>query len=68
SVQEALSQVNKLMLRNYLETCASKAIRSGVSPKVYDEIMNVIYKYLKQGILGELKKEGDAWPGIQSAG
>lgn len=47
SVQEALSQVGKLVLRNYLETCASKGIRSGNAQEVYDEIMEIVYKFVK---------------------
>ena len=46
SVQAALKGVTKEVLRNYLERCATDAIRSGDSP-VYDELMEAIYKYVK---------------------
>lgn len=46
SVQSALRGVTKEVLRNYLERCATDAIRSGDSA-VYDELMEAIYKYAK---------------------
>jgi DNA-binding FrmR family transcriptional regulator len=46
SVQAALRGVAKTVLRNYLERCATEAIRSGDSA-VYDELMDVIYKFAK---------------------
>ena len=46
SVQAALKGVTKEILRNYLERCATDAIRSGDSA-VYDELMEAIYKYAK---------------------
>lgn len=46
SVQAALKGVTKEVLRNYLERCATDAIRSG-DPRVYDELMEAIYKYVK---------------------
>ena len=46
SVQAALKGVTKEVLRNYLERCATDAIRSGDS-QVYDELMEAIYKYVK---------------------
>ena len=46
--QEAMSQVGKLVTRNYLENCVTDALQSG-SPqeqaKAYDDLMDVIYKY-----------------------
>ena len=47
SVQEALRGFTKFMMRNYLETCATKAIRSADSDGIYDELMDVIFKYSK---------------------
>ena len=47
SVQEALRQVGKGMMRNYLETCATEAIRSKNSEQIYDELMDVIYKFAR---------------------
>jgi DNA-binding FrmR family transcriptional regulator len=46
SVQAALKGVTKTVLRNYLERCATDAIRSG-EPGVYDELMEAIYKFVK---------------------
>lgn len=47
SVQEALRGLTKLMMRNYLENCATQAIRSKASDEIYDELMNVIFKFAK---------------------
>jgi DNA-binding FrmR family transcriptional regulator len=46
SVQAALKGVTKTVLRNYLERCATDAIRSGEAG-VYDELMDAIYKFVK---------------------
>lgn len=46
SVHEALRSVGKEVMRKYLKTCATNAIKDG-SDEVYDELMNVIYKYVK---------------------
>lgn len=46
SVQAALKGVTKSVLRNYLERCASDAIRSG-DTAVYDELMDAIVKFVK---------------------
>ena len=46
SVQAALRGVTKSVLRNYLERCATDAIRSG-DTAVYDELMEAIYKFVK---------------------
>lgn len=46
SVQAALRGVTKAVLRNYLERCATDAIRSG-DAAVYDELMEAIYKFVK---------------------
>ena len=48
AVQEALSQVGKLVTRNYLENCITEALQSGNAEeqaKAYDDLMDVIYKY-----------------------
>lgn len=47
SVQEALRGLTKLMMRNYLENCATAAIRSKASDEIYDELMDVIFKFAK---------------------
>lgn len=48
AVQEALSQVGKLVTRNYLENCMTEALQSNdpqERAKAYDDLMDVIYKY-----------------------
>ena len=45
SIQEALRGMTKLMMRNYLENCATEAIRSKKGDEVYDELMDVIFKF-----------------------
>jgi len=50
SVFEALRGVSKLVMRNYLETCVTRAIRSeepGEAEAVYGNLMDVIYKFAK---------------------
>lgn len=44
AAQSALRQVSRLILRNYLENCATQAIRRS-DPKVYDELMEAIFKF-----------------------
>ena len=46
SVQAALKGMTKTVLRNYLERCATDAIRSGDNA-VYDDLMEAIYKFVK---------------------
>ena len=45
SAQEALRGLTKLMMRNYLENCATEAIRSETGDEIYDELMEVIFKF-----------------------
>lgn len=47
SVQEALRGLTKLVMRNYLERCATDAIRSKANDAAYDELMDVIFKFAK---------------------
>lgn len=47
SAQEALRGLTKLMMRTYLENCATAAIRSKEGPEIYDELMDVIFKFAK---------------------
>jgi len=47
SVQEALRGLTKLVMRNYLENCATEAIRSKAGDEIYDELMDVIFKFAK---------------------
>ena len=49
SVHEALRGVGRLMMKNYLEHCASKAINAGGerAEEVRAEILDLMYKYAK---------------------
>ena len=47
AVQEGLRNVGKQVMRNYLENCATHAIRERGGPEIYDELMEVIYKYVR---------------------
>ena len=50
AVQAALSSVGRVILRNYLENCATQAIRHGEPEdreRVYEELMDVVYKYIR---------------------
>ncbi len=47
AVQEGLRTVGKQVMRNYLENCATQAIRASTGPEVYDDLMDVIYKYVR---------------------
>lgn len=50
SVYEALRGVGKVLMRNYLEVCATDAIQSKQKNKqeqIYNELMDVIYKFAK---------------------
>ncbi len=44
AAQQALRGVGKLVVRNYLERCASTAIKSGQQEEVFDELMDIIFK------------------------
>ena len=46
STQAAMRAATKSVLRNYLERCATDAIRSG-DCCVYDDLMEAIYKFVK---------------------
>ena len=48
AVQEALSQVNKLVLRGFLEAQAGAALHAASSEEqaiLYDDLLDLIYKY-----------------------
>ena len=47
AVQQGLRNVGKQVMRNYLENCATHAIRERGGPEVYDELMEIIYKYVR---------------------
>ena len=46
SIEAALGGVSKIVLRNYLERCATDAIRSQ-DEKIYDELVETISKFMK---------------------
>ncbi|OGL41195.1 MAG: hypothetical protein A3C43_09180 [Candidatus Schekmanbacteria bacterium RIFCSPHIGHO2_02_FULL_38_11] len=41
----ALSNVAKLVLKKHVETCVSKAIKSGQEKEKIEELMDVIFKF-----------------------
>ena len=47
SAQEALRGVGKEVMRHYLQTCATKAIKGRNRDGIYDELMDAIYKYAR---------------------
>ncbi|UGY91280.1 metal-sensitive transcriptional regulator [Streptomyces gobiensis] len=44
SVQKALDGVSRTVMRNYLEQCVTKAIKSD-DPLIYDELMKVLFRH-----------------------
>lgn len=46
AAHEALRGAGKVVMRSYLENCATAAIQSG-EPEIYDELMEVIYRYVR---------------------
>lgn len=50
SIHEALRGVGKVIMQNYLENCATVALRSKSKKKatqIYKEVMDVVYKFAK---------------------
>lgn len=50
STFEALRGVSKVLMRNYLEICATDALQSKRKEKqdqIYNELMDIIYKFAK---------------------
>ena len=47
AAQEAIRGVSRLMVRNYIERCASAAIKAGREEEVYDQLMEVVFKLTK---------------------
>jgi DNA-binding FrmR family transcriptional regulator len=50
STHEALRKVSYIMMRNYMENCVTRDLRSDdpeTVNKMYEEVMNVIHKYAK---------------------
>lgn len=45
--QEALRRVGRLMLQNYLERCATRAIREGRAEEIYEEFTELVYKLVR---------------------
>ena len=46
SIEAALRGVSKTVLRNYLERCATDAIRSR-DTDIYDEMVETVYRFIK---------------------
>ena len=44
AAQEALRGAGRVMVRNYLERCATMAIKEGREQEVYDEVMDLVFK------------------------
>lgn len=50
STHEALRGVSKVLMKNYLEVCVTKAIQSKRKERqdeIYSELMDVVYKFAK---------------------
>ena len=47
AAQEALKRIARLMVRNYLERCATTAIKAGRGEEIYDEFTELIFKLVK---------------------
>jgi len=48
SVQEALRGVGRELMRNHLQHCAARAIRTGTdkdADRMYEELLDLMYKY-----------------------
>ena len=44
AAQEALRGAGCVMVRNYLERCATNAIKEGRGQEIYDEVMDLVFK------------------------
>jgi DNA-binding FrmR family transcriptional regulator len=44
AAQQAMRGVGKLVVRNYLERCASQAIKSGREQEIFEELMEIVFK------------------------
>ena len=50
SAQEGLRSFSRIVMRNYLESCATSALRSAEpdeAQRIYDEIMDQLYKHAR---------------------
>ena len=43
AAQEALRGTGRVMVRNYLERCATTAIKEGRGQEIYDEVMDLVF-------------------------
>lgn len=44
AAQEALRGTGRVIVRNYLERCATTAIKEGRGQEIYDEVMDLVFK------------------------
>lgn len=44
AAQEALRGAGGVLIRNYLERCASTALKEGRTDQVYDDLVNIVMK------------------------
>lgn len=47
AAQEALRAAGKLMVRSYLEKCATEGIKAGRGKEVYDELLEIVYRMVR---------------------
>lgn len=50
SAHEALRGAGKVLMRNYLEVCATEALQSkrrGKRDRIYNELMDIVYKFAR---------------------
>jgi DNA-binding FrmR family transcriptional regulator len=47
AAQEALRASGKLIVRNYMEKCATEGIKRGREKEVYDEFLDIIYRMVR---------------------
>src|SRR5437660_1364562 len=47
AAQEALRAAGKLMVRSYMEKCATEGIKAGREKEVYDEFLEIIYRMVR---------------------
>ncbi len=47
AAESALRAAGKLMVRNYMEKCATDGIKAGREQEVYDEFLDLIYRMVR---------------------
>ncbi len=47
AAQEALRAAGKLMVRSYMEKCATEGIKAGREKEVYDELLEIVYRMVR---------------------